>query len=147
MVEATGSMRILAAEGLSAHPEQVWRAWTTPATWGSWDRGLRGAYGAEPFVAGARGELEDLSSRRSTFRVLEVTDGRRCVVEVPLPGARLVLIRTLLDGATAGCTRLRHQVQLRGPLSLIWAVLIGRGFRRQLGPTVEALVRYVEQQP
>lgn len=142
MVEVTGSARRLTAEARSDRPEQVWRPWTTPTTWGSWDRGLRRAYGAQPFVAGAVGELEDLSGRRSAFRVVGVTDGLRCVVEVPLPGARLVLTRILLDGG-----RLQHQVHLRGPLSPVWDVLLGRSFRRQLGPTVAALVRYTDQQP
>lgn len=142
MVEVTGSARRLTAEARSDRPEQVWRAWTTPTTWGSWDRGLRGAHGAQPFVAGAVGELEDLSGRRSAFRVVEVTDGRCCVVEVALPGGRLVLTRTLLGGG-----RLQHQVDLRGPLSPVWGVLLGRGFRRQLEPTVVALVRFADEQP
>ncbi len=83
-----------------------------------------------------------MSGRRPAFRVVEVTDGRRCVVEVRLPKGPLVLTRTVPDG-----TKRQHQVHLRWPLSPLWGVLLGRGFRRQPGPTVDALVRYAVQQP
>ena len=115
----------------------VWQLWTRPASWAGWDRGLRSAELVGPFRTGATGRLVDLRGRESAFVVDEVVEGRRCRYHVRLPGGRLVLTRTLGDGAPV---TVRHEVAFSGPLSLVWAVVLGRGFRRQLPPTLDDLV-------
>lgn len=87
-------MRLCAEAGTTA-PDEVWRLWTTPSTWGEWDRGLTSARLEGPFVVGARGEIVDRSGRTSTFVVVEVEQGEHATYEVRLPAARLVLRRSL----------------------------------------------------
>lgn len=137
MIDVTGGLLGFSASGRTDRPEEVWRLWTTPSTWGDWDRGLVSARIDGPFRAGARGEIVDRSGRTSTFVVDVVEPGVRYAYHVALPGARLVLRRTL-DRDRPG--QVRHDVTFRGPLAVVWALVLGRGFRRRLPPTVEALL-------
>lgn len=136
MATVEGTNRRFSATATTTHPDEVWRLWTSPATWEQWDAGLRSAHLDGPFTAGATGELVDLRGRRSTFVVTQVRPGSTCSYRVPLPGAALVLRRTVDPGSGA----LRHDVAFTGLLGPVWAAALGRGFRKQIGPTVDALV-------
>jgi hypothetical protein len=111
----------------------VWHRWTTPATWGSWDHGLRSATLDGAFHVGATGRLVDLSGRSSRFTVRTVEPGRVCVVDVPLPSAVLRLTRT----SDAGLAR--HEVAFAGPAAPLLALVLGARFRRLLRSTVPAV--------
>lgn len=131
-----GTRRAFWAQARTAEVELVWRRWTTPATWGTWDRGLRSATLDGDFVAGATGRLVDTAGRTSRFVVAEVDEqARRCVVDVALPGAVLRLTRSV-DGDLA-----RHEVAFTGPAGPVLALLLGGRFRRRIGPTVSAVAQ------
>lgn len=134
-----GSCRHFHASAATDVPQEVWRLWTTPQTWGEWDVGLREAHLDGPFVVGSQGTVTDLGGRCSPFRVTVLESGRRCVYEVPLVAARLVLERTL-HRSGPGPEQVRHDVAFVGPGAWPWALLLGRTFRRQLGPTVDGLL-------
>ncbi|RFU22833.1 SRPBCC family protein [Geodermatophilus marinus] len=136
MAETRQLRRGFAAVATTEDPGEVWRRWTEPATWGTWDRGLRRAELDGPFVPGARGVITGLDGRRSVFMVREVVPGQRVVVDVPLPGAAMTLTRTLGTGAP---TPVEHRVTFSGLLGGPWAAVLGRRFRPLLGPTVDAV--------
>ncbi|MGL5863453.1 MAG: hypothetical protein ACRCY9_19595 [Phycicoccus sp.] len=121
--------------------DRVWRAWTDPTTWEHWDQGLRHArlIDAE-FTAGARGEIVGLDGRTSPF-VVTTVDQRNSfvVVTFSLPGARLVLTRYLVEGGGP----LRHEVAFAGPLSALFGATLGGRFRTLVGPSLEAMLRFV----
>jgi uncharacterized protein YndB with AHSA1/START domain len=125
----------------TTRPDRVWRLWTQPASWGDWDRGLTSASLDGPFGPGARGRLVDTSGRTSRFVVEEVETGRHVRVRVRLPAASLVLDRSVLTSSGDDETLVRHDVRFEGPLGPVFAVLLGRRFRRLLPPTLEALVQ------
>lgn len=142
MATTAGTTRRFSAEATTTRPDEVWRLWTTPPSWGDWDAGLASAELRSPFVVGASGVLTDLSGRRSEFVVTEVAPERCCAYEVRLPGATLRLVRTIGSGSPAP---VRHEVSFVGPAAVVWSWLLGRTFRRQIGPTVDALVAAAER--
>lgn len=144
MGPVTGTMTAFGATTSTTRPDRVWQLWTEPASWGDWDRGLSSASLEGPFEPGARGRLHDTSGRASPFVVEEVDGGRRCRVRVRLPAASLVLERSLLPSYAHSETLVRHDVRFAGPLGPVFAVLLGRRFRRLLPPTLDALVRRAE---
>ncbi len=151
VITATGRPRRFGASATTVDPDRVWELWTSPGTWGRWDGGLRDARLDPPFAPGAVGTITALDGWVSAFVVEEVVDRgtdraaagserlRRCRVGVALPGARLVLTRTLTG------SRLRHDVEFTGPLGPLWAQVLGRRFRLLLPPTVRALVDLAER--
>jgi uncharacterized protein YndB with AHSA1/START domain len=137
----TGTARAFGATASTTRPDRVWRLWTQPASWGDWDRGLTSSSLDGPFGPGARGRLVDTSGRTSRFVVEEVETGRHVRVRVRLPAASLVLDRSVLTSSGGDETLVRHDVRFEGPLGPVFAVLLGRRFRRLLPPTLEALVQ------
>ena len=139
---ASGTPRDFRADAPAHDPDLVWRRWTTPSTRARWDRGLSAASLAGEFLPGARGTITGLDGRVSDFVVIAVDDdgdvggggSRRVEMHVPLPGARMVLVRTLLDGTA------EHRVRFAGPAAPAWGLLLGRRFRPLLAPTVAAVV-------
>jgi hypothetical protein len=142
MATTTGTNRRFIAEATTTRPHEVWRLWTTPGSWGAWDAGLASAELEGQFDIGASGVLTDLSGRRSAFLVTEIDPVRRCAYEVRLPAATLRLVRTIGTGSPAV---VRHEVCFVGPMAVVWSWLLGRAFRRQIGPTVDALVAAAER--
>lgn len=142
MAEVSGTDGDFEARAACAEPERVWRLWTTPATWGQWDRGLTSARLDGEFTAGASGTIVGRDGRRSRFVVDQVEPGRSVRWHVPLPGARMELTRSLLGEDRR---EVRHGVRFTGPLRVLWARILGRRFRPVLGPTVDALVALAGQ--
>lgn len=134
MTDVEGGTRGFSARARCAHPEAVWRLWTTPSTWADWDRGLRSAELPGPFTVGATGTVTGLDGRRSRFTVDAVDPGRTTRWHVALPGGRMELTRLLDDG------HVEHRVGFHGPLAALWAAVLGRRFRPLLGPTLDALL-------
>lgn len=145
MTTVTGTSRAFGATVATNRPDIVWRLWTEPASWGDWDRGLTSASLSGPFAPGARGQLIDTGGRTSPFVVEDVDAGRRCRIRVRLPAAALVLERSLLASTDRAETQVRHEVRFEGPLGPVFALLLGRRFRRLLPPTLDALVRLAEE--
>jgi hypothetical protein len=141
----TGTSRTFGAARSTTRPDRVWSLWTEPASWGAWDRGLTDASLTGPFTAGARGQITDTTGRTSSFVVEQVDPGRHCRVRVLLPAAALVLDRSVLPSPADAETQVRHDVRFEGPLGPLFAVLLGRRFRRLLPETLDALVRLAEE--
>lgn len=118
---------------------RLWSAWTDPSTWHEWDLGLASARLLDPdFEPGAAGEIVDLSGRVSRFEVAHVAADRAAVVvEVRLPAARLVLSRSVTAGRDPV---VRHEVAFTGLAAPVFAQILGRRFRPQVGPSLDALL-------
>ncbi len=124
-----------------ASPDAIVRRWTDVAGWSEWDGGLRDAALDDGFAVGATGTIEPLSGRSTDFTVTAVVPGERYEFETRLPGARLRVDRRITG---ANPTRFRHDVSFVGGLAWLWSRLLGRGFRRELPPTMERLRELAE---
>lgn len=114
----------------------VWQLWTDVETWKRWDHGLVDAVIDGPFDDGVTGTIVPKRGRDAAFTVIDVEPDQGYVFATSLPGARLVVRRDFVHGPV---TTFRHAVHFEGPLALLWASLLGRGFRRALPPTMQAL--------
>jgi hypothetical protein len=139
MAQRSGTTKDFRAWDVTRHPDDVWRLWVSPDTWGTWDRGLRSGQLDGPFADGVTGTIVGLDGRRSRFVVDRVEEGRGVEWHVPLPGAAMRLSRTL-QPQPEGAWRVEHRVHFTGALATVWAALLGRRFRPMLAPTVDALI-------
>ena len=126
----------------SAHPDAVWRLWTDVSTWKDWDKGLKDAELSGPFVKGAQGKIIPLSGPPARFDVTECDKEQGCAFETHLPFARLEVRRSF---ASRDPVAFRHDVKFKGALAIVWAGLLGAGFRKALPPTMQALAECAEQ--
>lgn len=142
--QAEGSRHHFHYEVLTkARPAAVWRLWTTPATWPSWDSGLRSARLDGSFQPGSKGQLQPDHGPASTLEVVEAVQDQRTVVRVRIPLGWMYLRRSLTPAGTHH--RLRHGVELTGPMKFIIGRIVGGRYRRLLPGTVIALQHLAEE--
>lgn len=128
-------------EQTTAPPEAVWARWSTPASWGDWDYGLKQAHLAGQFEAGAKGTIIPLTGPKARFVIEALKPGVSYTFATAMPGAKLRVQRELLDGPT---TMFRHTVWFDGPMAWLFSRLYGKQFRAALPPTMRALAALAE---
>jgi hypothetical protein len=115
-------------------PDAIWALWIDVEGWPRWDTALRRATLTEPIGLGARGRLVPVRGLPSRFEITQWEPRRRYAFTTALPGASLVVTRTLLpDG------RFEHAVEFLGPRAEPWARRLGPDFRRALPGVMQRL--------
>jgi hypothetical protein len=104
----------------------AWNFWTDVRNW-AMDADVESIEIDGPFAAGARGVTNSKSSGRVEWRIAEA-DGRRAVIEAPLPGA-VSRIAWEFEDIGSGC-RITQRWTLEGEQAAVYA--------RDFGPTLEA---------
>lgn len=140
--KAPGSNRDFSFTVATENPDQVWELWTTPATWGQWDRGLKSAEMDGPMALGSVGRIEPLSGPSSSFTVVAFDPKQAYAFETPLPGAALRVERSF----NADRTAFTHRVRFTGLMAFFFASSFGPGFRRALPPTMRTLEALAAEQ-
>jgi hypothetical protein len=65
----------------------AWRFWTNVANWAKVDPAVEAAELDGPFAAGTKGLTKQRGSAPVEWRLVQVQDGERAVIEIPVPGA------------------------------------------------------------
>lgn len=125
----------------TAPPEAIWALWSDARTWKDWDTGLKDAALDGVFDVGARGTIKPLSGGSANFEITAVDPGRSYTFETALPGAKLVITRTIVSTAP---TTFRHDVAFKGATAGVMAGQMGAGFRADLPVAMDKLARLAE---
>lgn len=126
-----------AAATTRASVEQVWSVWSDVARWNAWDPSVVSSSLRGPFATGTRGRLKPRGGPASTFVLTEVRPHSRFVSTSRLPLARMDFVHELR--AEGGETRIAHRIEISGPLSFLFARLLGPGLGRDLREAVRSL--------
>ena len=128
-----------------ATPAQVWARYAEPKTWPEWDAALERVALHGPFAAGSRGTLRPVGGPTTRFTITEVVPEVGFTDVARLPLARLVF-RHRIEPVSTG-SRLTHAVTITGPLSPLFARVLGVGVARDLPAGMEALARLAAAVP
>jgi len=117
-------------ETTAATPEQLWKRYADPPTWPEWDHKTESVTLDGPFAVGTTGKLKPVGGPKTKFRLLEVTD-RRSFTDVSfLPLAKMHFSHKI-DPAAGGAS-ITHTVKISGPLSPLFARVIGKKIAAEL---------------
>jgi len=111
-------------ETTTATPAQVWARYAEPVTWPEWDPETAAVTLQGPFEAGTRGTLKPVKGPATRFTLTEVTPHVGFTDVSRLPLARLTFTHRI-DPTPTG-SRFTHHVTLHGPLSPLFARIIGK---------------------
>lgn len=123
------------APGLTA--SEVWsRAYADTSAWPAWNDALAAASLDKPFAVGSRARVRFRTGLRLRFTLTEVEPERVFTDESRLPGALMGHRHELhplggSDGEPAG-VRLVNTIYIRGPLTRLWAPILGPQAKRGL---------------
>jgi hypothetical protein len=132
---APGTNRDFSFTVSTTAPDEVWRLWTTPSTWGAWDRGLKSAAMDGEMGLGSTGQIQPLSGPASSFEVVSFDPKNAYAFVTNLPMAKLKVERSF----NADRTAFTHRVTFSGPMAFAFARMFGPGFRQALPPTMRQL--------
>ncbi len=117
------------APGLTA--SDVWsRAYADASAWPAWNDALAASSLDEPFHVGSRARVRFRTGLRLRFTLVEVDPERVFTDESRLPGARMGHRHELEP--TADGVRLVNTIYIRGPLTRLWAPILGPQAKRGL---------------
>jgi hypothetical protein len=110
----------------SADARAIWdRAYADASAYPRWNPEIAEASLVTGFRLGGRIKIRFTTGARLTFRIVELEDGTVFTDEARLPGARMGH-RHELAPRPGGGTTLTNTIYVRGPLSAVWARLVGR---------------------
>jgi hypothetical protein len=125
--------RTLEVPGVTA--EAIWdAAYADAMAWPRWNRALASARldGDGSLQTGATARVRFRTGLRLTFAIVEAHAPRSFTDEAKLPGARMGHRHELEPIGSGAGVRLRNTIYLDGPLSRLWAPVLGTTARRGL---------------
>jgi hypothetical protein len=151
----------------AADPDAFFARWIEHDTWQQWSPDTEWVRIDGPAAVGTRGVLKPRGGPKVKFVITACDPGREYTDTSRLPGARLTFQHTVVadgtvadgtvaDGTVAGGTgaggtvaggtgsKLAVLVTMSGPLSRVWAKIMGGGFRESAQGDLNRLVALVE---
>jgi len=129
-------------ETTSATPAQLWARYSKPETWPEWDHETAVATVQGPMAAGTHGTLKPVKGPTTPFTFTEVTPGVGFTDVSRLPFVRLIFDHHI-EATTTG-SRFTHRVTISGPLSPLFARVIGGTIAVGLPTAMQQLSRLAE---
>lgn len=129
-------------ETTSAAPAQLWSRYEDPTTWPEWDHEIAAVTVHGPMAVGTRGTLKPVKGPAMTFTFSEVIGEVGFTDVSRLPLARLTFSHLIEQTATG--SRFSHRVSISGPLSPVFARVIGKRIAAGLPGAMRELARLAE---
>ena len=130
------------SETTSATPAQIWARYVEPSTWPQWDHETATVTIEGPFAVGTRGRLKPVKGPAAPFAFTEVTPEVSFTDVSRLPLARLTFSH-LIEPIPTG-SRFTHRIEITGPLSPLFARVIGSNIAASLPTAMKQLARLAE---
>lgn len=126
----------------TAPASAVWQIWQDVAHWNTWDHGIEFATSDGPFIAGTTGTLKPKEGPLVQTKLTRVEPMKLFIDEAVLPLARIIITHFLTE--SAGKTQVTHRIEMKGPLSFLFARLIGKDMKKNLPKEMLAMVKKAE---
>ncbi|MBA2307246.1 SRPBCC family protein [Candidatus Dependentiae bacterium] len=126
----------------TASPQEIWNIWQDVANWNTWDHGIEYSTIDGPFQEGTTGTLKPKGGSLVHTKLTRVEPLKLFIDESKLPLARIIVSHYM--NSSNGFTQVTHQIEMDGPLSFVFAFLIGRTMKKNLPQEMMAMVKKAE---
>lgn len=130
-------MKFSCTTSSTAKASKIMAIWKDVEHWKKWDYELQYAWIPEKLKEGTTGVMKSRRSWENKFTV-EHLSSRRMVIAIDIPLSKLRITRIVVPGRK-GCIFM-HETSFEGPFGLIYGLLYGGRFKREL-PLVMAKVK------
>ena len=111
-----------------ATPIQIWRIWQDVENWKNWDQEIELSRIDGPFQSGTTGCIKFIGTPLFKTLLTQVEPLKLVVQETYLSFAKVISYQSMSQ--VAGKTQITFQVEIRGLLSLFYACMLGRSFKK-----------------
>jgi hypothetical protein len=127
----------------NATRESVWKAWADVENWPSWDKGVEWCRLNGEFKAGTTYTLKPVGGPEAKAVITDCQPLKRFADVTKLPLANMEFVHELAEMADG--LHVTHRVTISGPLSFLFAQVIGKDTARDLPETIGNLVRVAKE--
>lgn len=120
-----------------ATPVQIWKVWQDVENWKKWDQEIEISQIDGPFQAGTAGSTKFVGTPLIKTLLMQVEPFKLVVQEAHLSFAKVISYQSMSQ--IAGKTQVTFQVEIRGPLSLFYAWMLGRFIKKKIPAEMEEM--------
>lgn len=124
-----------------ATPAQIWNVWEDVENWKKWDQDIELSQIDGPFQAGTTGCTKFVGTPLFKTLLTQVEPFKLVVQEAYLSFAKVVSYQSM--NQVAGKTQVTFEVEIRGPLSLFFACMLGRFIKKKIPKEMEEMLKRV----
>ncbi len=124
-----------------ATPAQIWNVWKDVENWKKWDQDIELSQIDGPFQAGTMGCTKFIGTPLFKTLLTQVEPFKLVVQEAYLSFAKVVSYQSM--NHLAGKTQVTFTVEIRGPLSLFFACMLGRFIKKKIPKEMEEMLKRV----
>jgi len=124
-----------------ATPAQIWNVWKDVENWKKWDQDIELSQIDGPFQAGTTGCTKFIGTPLFKTLLTQVEPFKLVVQEAYLSFAKVVSYQSMKH--IAGKTQVTFEVEIRGPLSLFFACMLGRFIKKKIPKEMEEMLKRV----
>ena len=125
-----------------APPKAIWSLWEDVKNWKTWDHGIEFSTLSGPFIKGTTGTLNPKGGPLVHTTLTLVDPLKMFIVESKLFLCRMMVSHYLEVSHTM--TKVTHRIEMQGPLSFLFAYLIGKTMKKNLPQEMQTLVKKAE---
>ncbi len=125
-----------------ATPIQIWKIWEDAENWKTWDREIELSRLDGPFQAGTTGCTKFVGTPLIKTLLTQVEPHKLVIQEAYLSFAKVISHQSM--DHIAGKTQVTFQVEIRGPLSLFYACILGRFIKKKIPAEMEEMIKRVK---
>lgn len=123
----------------------MWKVWSDPNNWNTWNTGIRKAELDGPLVSGATGKMETTRGSKHSVTFTEVLPERRFLLNTSgLPLTTFTFICEV-DPEGSG-SRIAQSVAFSGPLAFLFSPLMGERMASNFVPVLDGLAEAAERE-
>jgi hypothetical protein len=123
----------------AATPEAIWRVWSDPSTWPSWNPNVEAITLTGPFASGATGTMRNNPGGTHSVRLTSVEPQRGfTLVTSPVPLTTFTFRCDIVPDPAGGAT-ISQSVSMGGPLGPLFGVLMGKRVANSFVALLEGL--------
>ena len=123
----------------SAAPEVVWRIWSDPPGWATWNPDVSSVTLEGPFGVGAGGTMTTKSGGSHQIQFTTVEDGRAFELETRVVPLTQFVFRCEVWPESDGGSQISQTLTMRGPLAVIFSPMMGGRIAEAFDPILRGL--------
>lgn len=137
-------MEITVTRSSKATKERIWSLWTNVDTWNLWDSDVEYSKLFGMFEVGTNGVLKARNGPKSKFNIVEATTNKSFTNRSKLPLCTLDFVHEIVAKETG--VIITHRIVIKGFLSPLFSLIIGKQQEKNLPKAVEALIKLAENE-
>jgi len=128
----------------TATANQIWKLWSSPESWPSWDHGVEWVKIEGPFVKGSRGVMKPVGGPKVKFEMIDAVAGEGFKDRSFLPLTALDFTHVYTPAGNGKTATITHTVEMRGLLTPLFSRVIGGNIKKDLRLAMTKLARLAE---